>query len=609
VDAPFLYAGVGSRPLVRTLDLVELTARVTDGGMVAGLRALQSEVNRGCTTGFTTSELEREKRALLRWYDRVDAERDHRPSGAIAEQLVAEYVTHDPTLHPDDDVALGRALIPTLTLDEVRRTMTDMFSTSGRVALVSGPAEGLTTMPTAAALLAALENPSALPAYVDSAPDVPLLAEEPLAGRVVAVANLEAVGAQLWTLSNGVRVILKPTALDPDEVLLTSYRDGGTSVAADSDLVPAASAIPMVAASGLGPYDASALHRRLRGTLVSVGSTIGAYGEGVWGNASRNDALTLFQLVYLAFTAPRIDSSAVRQFEASLRDALMHRGASPEAAYDDTLAQVLSGHSPRVPLLNDRYLAQLDPAKSLAFVRRRFADATDFTFVVVGAFDVDSVKPLVERYLGGLPASGAPSRWRDTGVRPPSGTVNRVIRKGREPRGATTLVFLGTADSTHQERRILLALTNVLQQRLWERLREELGSIYGVSVSWDQETVPCPSYRIDVSFGADPRRLNELTEAVFAVIAELATNGPTPVELEKFKEGQRRGREIAMTTNGFWLQSLALYDQRGWPLQEIPGADTLVDAMSAADVQAASGRYLDTSHYVQVSLIPEDLQP
>ncbi len=165
--------------------------------------------------------------------------------------------------------------------------------------------------------------------------------------------------------------------------------------------MPAATALPMIAASGLGLYDAAALHRRLRGTLVSVGTMIGPYGEGVWANGSHDDVKALFELLHLELTAPRIDSSAVRQYEASLRDALAHRARSPEAAYEDTLGLVLSGHSPRVPLLNDAYLAQLDPAKSLAFVRRRFTDATDFSFVIVGAFDVDSIKPLVERYIGG----------------------------------------------------------------------------------------------------------------------------------------------------------------------------------------------------------------
>jgi len=605
-DAPFFRADVESRQLVPGLDVVELIARVPDGGVLPALGRLTAEADRVRRQGFTWGELKHEQAALLRWYDHIEAERHHTPSIELTEQLVREYLTGEPALQPEDDAALGRALIPTLTLAQVQQQGAALLGDAGLVILVSGPAAGRPSLPDTPDLRAALAHPDSLALYAESAADAPLVAPEPAAGSVIAVQRVDTVGVQLWTLSNGVRVLLKPTTLDPDEILVASYRDGGTSVAGDSELVPATTALPMVNASGLGPYDAAALRRHLTGMLLNVTSTIGPYGEGVSGSGSRQDAKTLFQLIYLQFTAPRIDSSAVRQFEASLRDALAHRQASPDAAYEDTLGLVLSGHSPRLPRLNDAYLTQLDPAKSLAFVRRRFADATDFTFVIVGAFDVDAIRPLVERYIGGLPASGRRNTWRDTGVRPPVGIVTRVIHKGREPRAGTTLVFLGVADSTRRERGTLLALTDVLQQRLKKRLREQLGGVYGVAVAWDQETVPCPSYRVTVTFGTDPQRLDELTNAVFTEIAELTRNGPTAAELETFTEGHRRGRETAMMTNGFWLQSLALYDQRGWPLPEIPGAERAVEGISATDLQAGARRYLDTAHYVQVSLTPED---
>lgn len=605
-DAPFLEAEAGSGALVRGLDVRELGARVPDGDMRRALAALVAEADRVRRDGFTTAELDREKDALLRRYDQLAVERERIPSSQLAEQLTGEYLTGEPTPRLDDEVALARTLVPTISPDDVRRTIDDFLTDSGRVVLVSAPAATAATLPSATELLATVDRPPSLAAYVDSAANEPLVAHEPTPGAILSVARSDTTGIQLWTLSNGVRVIVKPTTLDPDQILITSYRDGGTSVAPDSDLVPAATALPMVGASGLGPYDAAALRRRLAGAVVSVGSTIGPYGEGVWGSGSRKDVTTLFQLLYLEFTAPRLDSGVFQQYQRSLRDAMAHRAASPEAAFGDTLALLLADHSPRVRLLNDTYLAQLDLAKSLAFVRSRFADATGFTFVIVGAFDPDSIKPLVERYLGGLPATGARIRWRDTGVRSPAGMVTRVVRKGREPKGALTLVFLGPADTSHDERTMLLALSNVLEQRLWERLRQQLGGVYGVSVTADQETVPLPSYRLTVSFGADPLRLDVLTHAVFAEIARLKAEGPTAVELAKFKEEYRRGRETAIKTNDFWLQSIALYDQRGWPLTDLVTADRLVDAITAPELRAAAQRYLDPARYVQVSLIPED---
>ncbi|MBX6333157.1 MAG: insulinase family protein, partial [Gemmatimonadaceae bacterium] len=294
------------------------------------------------------------------------------------------------------------------------------------------------------------------------------------------------------------------------------------------------------------------------------------------------------------------------QYRAALRDALAHRAASPEAAMRDTLGLLLANHSPRARVLDTLYLREMDAAKSLAFFKSRFADVTGFTFVIVGAFTPDSIKPLVERYLGGLPASGRPAVWRDTGVRPPAGITVRVLHKGREPKGSTTIVFLGGADTTRAERLTLLALSNVLQQRLWERLRQQLGGVYGVSVHAEQDAVPTPHYRIFVGFGADPARMDELVNAVFSEIDSLKTAGPTAEELEKFKEEQRRGRETAIRTNQYWLQVIALYDQRGWPLPEILDADRRTESITAEQIQAAARRYFDTSHYVQVTLLPEE---
>jgi zinc protease len=609
-DAPFLTAGAGADELVRGVDIDRLSARVVDGGVRRGLEALLAEAARVRRDGFTATELERAQSELLRRYDALAAKEDKMPSAQVTQQLVGEYLTGEPTPALDDEVTLAHRLVPAITLADVRSAADEELGNSNRVLLVSGPASASGALPSTSELLTVLASPPPeLAPYVDSMADAPLLAHEPTPGSVVAAARLDTIGVQIWTLRNGVRVILKPITVDPDEILVTSYRDGGTSIVPDSDVVPASTALAMVGGSGLGRFDADALHKRLAGAAVSVGSTIGPYGEGVWGRGSPKDMRTLFQLVHLEFVGARLDSAAVRQYQASLRDALAHRAASPEAAFDDTLALVLANHSPRVRLLNDAYLAQLNPAKSLAFVRSRFADAAGFTFVIVGAFDPDSIKPLVSRYLGGLPASGRGSAWRDIGVRPPAGIVTRVVRKGREQKGATTLLFLGRADTSRAERTILLALADVLQRRLRERLREQLGGVYGVSATGDQEMIPLPAYRLAVSFGADPARLDELTKAVFAEIARLKAEGPTPVELDKFKEEYRRGRETAIKTNVFWLQSIALYDQRGWPLTDLLTADRPVDSITASQLQAAAQYYLNPGHYVQVSLLPENSAP
>ncbi|HEX6535950.1 MAG TPA: insulinase family protein [Gemmatimonadaceae bacterium] len=607
-DAPYLAASVGGGSVVRPLDVHQLEARVKDGGVRRALDAMRAEAARAARDGFTGAELARQQEAVLRQYDQLEARIEEIPSAQLAEQLAGEYLTGGPTPSAEQEIALARSLVPTITLDDLHRMARALDPTrdSGLVLLVSAPAAAKPVLPAPAQLLSDLAAaPRALAAYVDSTSTAPLLSREPPPGTIVSATHLGSLGIDVWTLSNGVRVLLKPTTLDPGQILVTSYRDGGTSVAPDSDLVPAATALQLVSQSGLGGYDAISLRKRLAGTVASVGGAINAYGEGIWGSGSPKDVSTLFQLLYLEFTAPRLDSVAFAQYQAQLREALAHRAGSPEAAFSDTLALLLANHSPRARVLDESYLRAMDPAKSLAFFKSRFADANGFTFVIVGAFAPDSIRPLVERYLGGLPSDGSRSRWRDTGVRAPTGVVKRIVRKGKEPKGAASIVFLGDADASHHERTVLLALSNVLQQRLWERLRQQLGGVYGVSVNADQEVVPVPQYRVSVSFGADPGRLDELTRAVFDEIERLRRDGPTDVELGKFREEYRRSRETASRTNGFWLQSIALYDQRGWPLGDLLAADGYAEGVTADDVRAAARRYLDESHYVQVELVPE----
>ncbi|MBX6333503.1 MAG: insulinase family protein, partial [Gemmatimonadaceae bacterium] len=342
-DAPFLGASVSLANIVRPLDAWELSARVVDGGAERALARLRAELARVARDGFLATELAREKTALLRRYDQIEAEREKIPSAQLAAQLVGEYLSGSPTPSTEYEVALARRLVPTITADEVNRVLAGFDSLRGRVVLASGPVSSASALPDTATLLAALAGPvAALPAYVDSTANAPLIAHEPEPGKVIATARIDTLGVDIWTLSNGVRVILKPTTLDPGQVLITSYRDGGTSVAPDSELVPAVTALDIVSRSGLGAYDAAALRKRLAGTVASVGGALGPYGEGVWGSGSPKDIATLFQLVYLQFTAPRLDSVAFEQYRAALRDALAHRAARPEAAMRAPLGLLLA---------------------------------------------------------------------------------------------------------------------------------------------------------------------------------------------------------------------------------------------------------------------------
>jgi zinc protease len=335
-----------------------------------------------------------------------------------------------------------------------------------------------------------------------------------------------------------------------------------------------------------------------------VGTSVGETDETVSGYAAPRDVETMFQLVYLYFTQPRRDTAAWQAYLQRGRTLLRDRGASPEGAFGDSLTAVLTQHHVRTRPFTAATFDSLSLDRSLALYRERFADAGDFTFFLVGTFRPDSLRPLVERYLGGLPSTARRETARDVGIRPPPGVVRAEVRRGVEPKSRTAIVFSGPAPFDRRTVSLLRTLGDALELRLRERLREDLSGTYGVSVSGDAEKDPVPGYRFSVEFGAAPERLDELSRVVFAEIDSVKAGGVSDGDLRKVREAQRREREVSARENGWWLGALMGYDEYGWDPRLI-ASPPLSQTLTSADLRDAARRFLDPARFVQVSLYPE----
>lgn len=604
-DAPFLGAQSGYGALVRGADAYMLAAVVPDGGILRGMDALLTEAERVARHGFTETELARHAADLLRGYERAFAERERTPSSSFASEYVAHFLTGEATPGIAYEYELVRALLPTITVAEVDALAREWLSSPERIVLVTAP-ESASGLPTEAELLALFDAVAArdVAPYEDAVPDVPLLAEAPEPGPVVEEIRHEEVDVTEWRLANGVRVLVKPTDFREDEVLLRAYSPGGTSLADLEELTAARYAADVVAAGGVGAFSRTQLDRVLAGKAAGVTPHISEREEGFTGSASPRDLETLLELVYLYFTAPRRDEEAYAALLDRLRASLANRDASPSAHFSDTLQVVLSQGHPRARPPGLHLLDEMDLDRSLAFYRDRFADASDFTFVLVGAVELDALRPLVERYLGGLPSTGRDETWRDHGIRPPAGVVEKVVRSGIEPRSQTQIVFNGPFTEAREDAYALGALADLLQIRLMEVLREDLGGTYGVATSASVTLLPEPRYSLALAFGAAPERLDELVGAVFEEIRRLATEGPSAVDVEKVREQHRRSRETSIRQNSFWAGQLVAYDRDGRPFADILTYDALVAELTAERLRDAARAWLDTGNYVRVSLYP-----
>jgi zinc protease len=473
--------------------------------------------------------------------------------------------------------------------------------------VVAAPDTPGVTLPTEARLQAVIAEAAgkAVTPYTDTVSTSPLLAGAPVAGTIASTATRPSVGITEWTLSNGVKVVLKPTTFKEDEVVFRAFADGGTSLASDADYISASTASQVIAAGGLGTMSALDLRKALTGTVASVRPSIGSYEEGLSGGGSPKDLETLFQLIYMTFTAPRADPEIFGVMRDQTRAALANQDALPEFAFSRALAAALSGDHPRTRPLTVAMVDQMNLDTAMNFYKARFADASGFTFVFVGSFDPAALRPLVEKYLASLPSTGRHETWKDVGIRHPVQVVERRVVKGIEPKSQTRLVFTGPFAYDQVHRAAIRAMAMVLERRLRLTLREDLGGTYSVSVGASYVRIPRPEYSVSVGFGSDPTRTDSLIASVFQEIARLKADGPTPADLNDTREALLREFEAGSTQNGYLLTQIAGRYESGESVEALFGIGNTYRALTAADIQEAAKTYLSLTNYVKVTLFPE----
>ena len=606
-DAPFLAAETERRLLVRTEESTSLVAMVQQGGVERALTAMFTEIDRVARFGFTATELSRTKLNLQRALQRAVVEKDKSPSGPLADEFVRNFVHGEPIPGIVYEFGLNQRFLPEITLAEVNGLAREWMPDRNRVVVITAPDKDRASLPTDAKLAAVIKAASGAPltAYVDTVSTQPLLATLPSPGTIAATTATEALGITEWRLSNGVRVVLKPTTFKQDEILFRAVSPGGTSLASDQDFVAAETADQVIAQGGLGALGRTDLNKILAGASVSVRAEIGETEEGVAGGASRKDLETMFQLVYLTFTAPRADPVAFRVMTDQWKVALANRAVQPDTVFAETLVAALTQNHPRAQPMTAARVDQMSLDKSLAFYKDRFADASDFIFVFVGSFDLATMKPLVERYLASLPALNRREMVKDVGVHPPTGVVEQQVKRGIEPKSQVSIVFTGSFQNDEAHRVAIRAMAETLSGNLHTTLREALGGTYGVSVEPHFTKRPTEEYRLTVNFGCDPARTESLVKAAFRVIEQFKTIGPAAEQVAATKAALVRDFETNSQRNDYLLNRMLFKYEYGEDINEVFTMRSFYDQLTAPMLRDAARAYLNTNRYVEVTLLPE----
>ena len=607
-EPPFLFGYSLKTSLVKTKSIYALASAVNEDGVEKGLTTLLTESNRVRQNGFTQSELDRTKNELLREIEQYYKERDKTESESYAGEYQRNFLEEEPIPGIQYEYELSQVLIPGITLDEINNMVNTLMTEKNRVVMISAPAQEVSVIPDENQLLAIFKtmDEQKVEAYVDEVSDKPLVGTIPQSSKIKKEKIYPETGLIEWRLSNGIRVILKPTDFKNDELRFQGFSTGGTSLLSDAEYNSGNSAADVISLSGAGEFDLNDLNKKLTGKVVTVFPYISDLIEGVIGDASPEDMETMFQLIYLYMTAPRKDTIAFRSYQSRMKGYIENRSADPEAAFSDTLMVTLAKYHPRQKPWSTEMLDQLDYNILYDFYKERFADAGDFTFIFVGNFTPENIRPLVTKYLGGLPSFDRKETWKDNGMNYPEGVIKKTVVKGIEPRATVSMNFTGMGKWSRENNYILQSLESVLDIKLWEVIREDMSGTYGVSVTSALNLYPKQNYKVSISFGCDPDRTEELTNTIFQVIDSLKTFGPKDIYITKVRETQLRSYETNMKENTYWLRALQAYYFRKQDPDLILKYPELVGTLTSGRIQKAAVQYLNKNNYVQVVLLPEE---
>ncbi len=604
-EAPFMRANASVSGFTREIDAFTRTAIVRGGRVEDALKSLFTEVLRVEQHGFTQSELDRAKISITRAAEQsaVDAPTDD--AAVYTSEITRNFFEREFMVGRVAERDLTLKLLPQVTLTELDSLAKSYGGADNRVIVISGPAsKPVPTQERVLAIVAEVANGQIAP-WIDKAAVMALMTQPPQPGTIVKETKLDAVGVTEWTLSNGARVIVKPTDFDADSIMLSGSSPGGLATATQRQYRDVRFADTVVAIGGVDTLDADSLKKVLTGKRASAATSINEVTESVSASASARDLETMFQLVVLRMTKPRKDDEAIGVWKENVAESLVDSLSNPDARFGIESSKVLWKNHARRKRAEPAEITKIDVDKAFAFYKDRFGDASDFTFVIVGSVDLAKLKPLVETYLASLPAKGRKEQEKDLGVRRVAGVVKQSWALGQDQEKArASLLFHGDEAWSRDKDRDMYILGRVLSMRLREIMREDMGGVYGVGAGGSLTRSPHAERSFTVQFGADPKRVDELLAAARKEIAAIAKTGIGADYLEKVKKIFERERETQLRSNPFWSSWLESSYRYGDDPTIINDPAPMIARMTSDHVKAAARRYLDTRRVFQAVMLP-----
>ena len=608
-EPPFTEASAsyGGYFLSKTKDAFDVTVVCKGDGVRTALNSALTEIERMRRYGFSQSEYVRARANYLQALESAYRERANRRNANYVNDYTEHFLNAEPLISITDEYSLMTAIANQIPVEAINGVAQEqMVTDNNRAVFIAVPDADLASCPTKDEVLSMLGGMNSLDVqpYVDKVSDEPLMAAAPEGGSIVSEQS-DIYGTTRLTLSNGVTVYVKPTDYQDDEILMNAVSPGGTYMYDDSEILNAHYLSQLGAIGGLGNFSQTDLTKVLAGKNASVSASVSSLRETVSGSCSPKDLETMMQLTYLTFTAPRHDDDAFQSFRNRTRTELINSEANPLSTLSDTLQAVMYGHNPRLLFMHADMVDSISYDRALSMYADRYGDATDFTFYLVGNIDLETARPLIASYLGGLPAHGrhdvTPQRNQDI---LPGTRVKEYAKHLQTPMATTAMIYSGTTTYSTRNSVLMNFLTQALDMDFNDEIREKESGTYGVSSYGSLNKFPSQRAVMQIIYQTAPDKKDRLNTLIDGIVSHMAQNGPTDEQMQKIKSYMLKRHADNLKENSYWLNAI---DERLYTGEDfVDGYEDMVNSFTPQDVRDFATSLISQGNKVTVVLTDGD---
>lgn len=603
-NAPFISASVrsGNFFLASTKDAFELSGVLKEGKAIEAIQLLVGEVERARANGITIDELKRGKAEMLSYAENDYNDRSNRRNGEFVEQCVQNFLEETPIIEPEKELEMVRKLDKTVTIDDVNALAKTIITNQNQVVTMFGPDKNTFKMPTNSSIENAIlkaQKQHYTPYKTQNTLTERLITKLPKPGSIISERTYK-YGYTEFTLSNGLKVYVRPTNFEPDEVNLKLFSLGGKNIYPDSEMPNLTYLMAGATIGGVGQYNDLTLEKMLAGKTATVTPFIDNDTRGMAGTSNVKDTKTLLELVYLYFTQPRKDPQAFKNLMEQQQEFLTNAHVNPMLAYNDTLHKVAYATN-RMASMDKEQLKRVNYNRIMHIYKELFANAANFKLILTGNININTLRPLLCQYIATLPSNNTKETIGTYEPKLVDGKKTYIFHKKQTtPTAITTIVIKGKMEYNNRNELLMDAIGQLLRIVYTEKVREDKGGTYSVQVSGDLQHHPNNEALLRIAFQTDPQKYNSLIPIVYKELEKMATEGPSQQDLDKVKAYELKVYNQVLRMNNYW--EYVLYTDLYNGIDVDTDFRYIVENMTCDDIRTTLRNLIDQNNCIEVTM-------